>query len=265
MEVNSPASINARKSLLSADDILSASAHRPWPLPSRPWAMRQVWSNLLFAHWPTDVNNLAALLPPGITLDTWEGDAWVGIVPFQMPYLSIRGVPNIPAFTHLLETNVRTYVRVGDKPGVYFFSLDADNPIVVEAARRWFYLPYLTARFTCEFSPKQVDYEVNRTDSRAKAATFSASYRPVGPAHTAAPDSFEEWLTARYALYTVNRRGRVLRGDVTHKPWSLAPAEAEIRANTLAQSHGIALADTTPWLHYADRVDVLAWTTTPAK
>jgi uncharacterized protein YqjF (DUF2071 family) len=227
--------------------------------------MRQVWSDLLFAHWPAPVSQLEALLPPGLTLDTWEGEAWVGVVPFRMPYLSIRGLPNVPPFMRLLEINVRTYVRVDDKPGVYFFSLDADNPIAVEVARRWYSLPYLNARFDCDFTSANVRYGVVRTDQRAAPGAFAASYRPTRAARLATPDSLEDWLTARYALYTSNRRGRILRGDITHHPWNLAPAEAEIEVNTLAQSHGISLADTAPLLHYASHLDVLAWPVTQAR
>ncbi|HEX2350758.1 MAG TPA: DUF2071 domain-containing protein [Ktedonobacterales bacterium] len=225
--------------------------------------MRQVWSDLLFAHWPTNAAGLAALLPRGLTLDTWEGEAWVGVVPFRMPYLSIRGLPDVPPFMRLLEINVRTYVTVGGKPGVYFFSLDADNPITVEVARRWYSLPYLNARFDCDFSTPVVRYHVERTDSRAAPGVFRASYRPSSALRPAAPGSLEDWLTARYALYTSTRRGRLMRGDITHAPWSLAPAEAEIQQHTLAQSHGITLADTAPLLHYAERLDVLAWPITP--
>lgn len=248
-----------RRRVIAADDILNASSHRPWPTPTTPWAMRQVWSDLLFAHWPAPVASIAALLPEGLTLDTWEGEAWVGVVPFRMPYLSIRGLPDVPPFMRLLEINVRTYVRVGDKRGVYFFSLDADNPVAVEVARRWYSLPYLNARFDCDFSAERVQYQVTRTDTRAAPGAFTGQYRPTGAARAAAADTLEDWLTARYALYTTNRRGRILRGDITHKPWSLAPAEAEIQVNTLAQSHGIALPDTAPLLHYAERLDVLAW------
>lgn len=227
--------------------------------------MRQVWSDLLFAHWPTPAASMEALLPSGLTLDTWEGEAWVGVVPFRMPYLSIRGLPDIPPFMRLLEINVRTYVRVGDKPGVYFFSLDADNPVAVEVARRWYSLPYLNARFDCDFTSDQVRYEMTRTDQRAAPGAFSALYQPTAEPHAPAAGTLEDWLTARYALYTTNRRGRVLRGDITHAPWPLAPAEAEIQVNTLAQSHGIVLADTAPLLHYAARLDVLAWPVSPVK
>lgn len=250
---------------MAADDILKAASHRPWPTPKAPWAMRQVWSDLLFAHWPTSASALAELLPPGLTLDMWEGEAWVGVVPFRMPYLSIRRLPNVPPFMRLLETNVRTYVRVGDKPGVYFFSLDADNPVAVEVARRWYSLPYLNARFDCDFTEERVRYAITRTDPRAAPGAFAGSYRPTGAPQTPAAGTLEDWLTGRYALYTTNRRGRILRGDVTHAPWQLAPAEAEIEVNTLAQSHGIALADTAPLLHYAARLDVLAWPIAPAR
>jgi uncharacterized protein YqjF (DUF2071 family) len=251
--------------MMTAEDILKASAHRPWPTPATPWAMRQVWSDLLFAHWPTPAASLAELLPPGMTLDTWEGEAWVGVVPFRMPYLSIRGLPNVPPFMRLLEINVRTYVRIGDKPGVYFFSLDADNPVAVEVARRWYSLPYLNAQFDCDFTAERVRYHVHRTDRRAPPGAFTATYRPTSAPRPTAAGSLEEWLTARYALYTTNRAGRIYRGDITHAPWPLAPAEAEIRANTLAQSHGIVLADTAPLLHYAARLDVLAWPIKPVR
>lgn len=247
-------------------EILRASAHRPWPAPSAPWAMRQVWSDLLFAHWPIPPAQMAALLPPGLALDTWEGEAWVGVVPFRMPYLRIRGLPTPPPFNRLLEINVRTYVRVGGRAGVYFFSLDADNPITVEVARRWYHLPYLNARFACAFSADgagETRYRVRRVDHRARPGAFEGAYRPVGPASAPAAGSLAEWLTARYALYTADQRGRLYGGDIAHAPWPLAPAEADLRVNTLAQSHGLTLPDSPPLLHYAAQLDVLAWPIQP--
>lgn len=263
----SPTSSTARDHgyVIPANDILRASGQRGGPTPKRPWTMRQVWSDLLFAHWPSPARALAERLPPGMELDTWEGEAWIGVVPFRMPYLSVRWLPDLPPFTHLLEINVRTYVRVGGKPGIYFFSLDADNPITIEIARRWYALPYFNARFDCKFSERLVDYRVTRTDWRAASGTFAARYRPTAEPHLATPGSLEDWLTARYALYTVTRRGRIMRCDVAHAPWRLSPAEAEITTNTLAQSRGVTLADTAPLLHYSARIDTLAWSITPAR
>ncbi len=245
-----------------AAEILAATRGRPWPVPARPWAMWQVWSDLLFAHWPIPAATMAAHLPPSLTLDTWEGEAWLGIVPFRISTLHIRATPDIPPFSRLTELNVRTYVRMGGRAGVYFFSLDADNPITVQAARSWYHLPYLNARFDCDFAAKDgaVRYAMRRTDHRARPAVFDATYRPAGPAQPAAPGSLADWLTARYALYSTDRRGRVYRGDITHAPWPLAPAEAEIRDNTLAASHGFTLPDTPPLLHFSRRLDTLAWT-----
>jgi uncharacterized protein YqjF (DUF2071 family) len=224
--------------------------------------MWQVWSDLLFAHWPIPASTMAAALPPGLKPDTWEGEAWLGIVPFHMPTLHLHAAPNIPPFTHLIETNVRTYVTMGGKPGVYFFSLDADNPITVQAARTWFSLPYYNARFICDFERPDgsIHYAMRRMDRRAGPGCLDVDYRPSGPAQPAAPNSLADWLTARYALYLSDRHGRILRGEITHAPWQLAPAEAGFRANTLGASHGFTLPDTAPLLHFSRRLDALAWT-----
>lgn len=248
-----------------AKDILAASQARPWPVPARPWTMWQVWSDLLFAHWPIPAATMAAALPPGLELDTWEGEAWLGVIPFRMPTIQLRAAPNPPPFTHLIETNVRTYVTVDGKPGVYFFSLDADNPITVQAARIWFGLPYFNARFVCDFARPDgsVRYAMRRADHRARPAALDVDYRPIGLAQPAAPGSLADWLTARYALYVTNRHGDIMRGDITHAPWNLAPAEAEFRANTLAASHGFTLPDIPPLLHFSRRLDTLAWTARP--
>lgn len=246
-------------------EILADSKGRPWPVPTRPWTMWQVWSDLLFAHWPIPARAMAEVLPPGLAPDLWEGEAWLGVVPFRMPILHIHGAPNLPPFTHLTEINVRTYVTVGGKPGVYFFSLDADNPITVQAARLWYSLPYFNARFACDFAVKDgsVRYAMRRVDRRGRPAAFAANYRPIAPPQLAAPGSLADWLTARYALYVADRHGRITRGEVTHAPWPLAPAEAEIRENTMAAAHGLILPDTPPLAHFSRRLDTLAWTMRP--
>src|SRR5262245_64711331 len=125
--------------------ILEQVSHRPWPLPEPPWIMTQTWNDLLFAHWRVDTAQLASMVPAPLELDTFEGEAWIGIVPFHMTNVSPRGVPALPYVSAFPELNVRTYVRVGDKPGVYFFSLDAGNALAVGAARALFGLPYHTA------------------------------------------------------------------------------------------------------------------------
>src|SRR5262249_15400018 len=120
-------------------------AHRPWPLPGGPWVLTQTWNDLLFAHWRVAKDRLAALVPPALELDLFDGQAWIGIVPFQMTNVAPRGVPALPWVSEFAELNVRTYVRVRDAPGVYFFSLDAASAVAVKVARTLFHLPYYLA------------------------------------------------------------------------------------------------------------------------
>src|SRR5262249_20020845 len=125
--------------------ILQKHTHRQTPLPRGEWIMRQSWRELLFAHWPVAAQTLRPLIPAGLTLDTFEREAWVGVVPFQMRDVCPRGIPALPWFSESPELNVRTYVTVQGIPGVYFFSLDAANPLFVAVARRFFSLPYMNA------------------------------------------------------------------------------------------------------------------------
>lgn len=238
--------------------ILEATAHRTWPVPAEPWVMGQVWHELLFAHWPIPADRLRTRMPRGLTLDTYDGQAWLGIVPFRMSNVHPRGVPSVPWLSAFPELNVRTYVVAEDRPGVYFFSLDAANPVAVALARSFFHLPYLNARMRCVLTGDTVVYTSHRSDHRAAPAELIGTYRPVGPVFVPRPGTLEHWLTERYCLYT-EHRGTLYRGDIHHVPWPLQPAEAEFTRNTLARSHGIDLPETAPLLHYSHLQEVVVW------
>ena len=246
-------------------DPLLHTDHRPWPLPSQPWVMAQVWHDLLFAHWPIPAAALAALLPPGLTLDTWEGEAWVAVVPFRMSGVRPRLLPAVPGLSAFPELNVRTYVRVEEKPGVYFFSLDAANPLAVAVARALFHLPYFRAQMSCQAEGEAIPYTSRRTHNGAPPAELRGSYAPVGPVYTATRGSLEAWLTERYCLYSVDRRGRVYRGEIHHAPWPLQKSQATFEHNSVAQAAGIPLPNRAPLLHFARRLDVLAWAIQPVE
>ncbi len=113
------------------------TSHSPRPLPSGRWVMTQRWNDLLFAHWPVPSSVIGPLLPEGLNVDTFHGSAWLGVVPFWMDRIKIRGVPPIPFARSFPELNVRTYVRDrrSGAPGVYFLSLDASNLLAVLSAR----------------------------------------------------------------------------------------------------------------------------------
>jgi uncharacterized protein YqjF (DUF2071 family) len=239
--------------------ILDEIGHRRWPLPDGPWVMTQSWHDLLFAHWPVDAGALQDKLPAGLPLDTFDGQAWLGVVPFRMTNVAPRGVPAIPLVSSLIELNVRTYVTLHDKPGVYFFSLDANSAIAVAAARALFGLPYYAATMQTEQRDARVLYTSARRTKMDGVAEFAATYRPIGAVQTAKPGSLEYFLTERYCLYTVDKRFRANRLDIHHPPWPLQAAEATIAVNTMAQAAGIRLPSTAPLLHFARRQDMVAW------
>jgi uncharacterized protein YqjF (DUF2071 family) len=243
-----------------ATHLLSINQHRPWPLPDKPWIMTQTWNELLFAHWPVPPELLKTFLPDNLELDTYNNQAWIGVVPFTMNNIRLRGLPKIPFTSAFHELNVRTYVKVGDKGGVYFFSLDAAHRLAVEAARTLFHLPYRYAHMDLKASTGHgIHYENERHDRRANPARFLADYRPVSSTYYSEKGTLTHWLTERYCLYTTDSSGRILRGDIHHKPWLLQDAVAEIAINTMITSVGLSQPNGEPLLHYSKHLKVLIW------
>lgn len=241
------------------DRLLARTEHRPWPLPEGPWVMSQRWLDLLFAHWPVPVNALRDQIPADLAIDTFDGQAWLGVVPFRMEAVRPRGIPSVPGISDFPELNLRTYVRHNDKPGVWFFSLDAGHPLAVRVARSLFHLPYFDARMRCAPAGRYIRYRSQRTHKNAHPAHLQALYAPSGGRFSAAPGSLEHWLTERYCLYTANGRGQLYRGEIHHAPWPLQPAEAEFQLNTLASPLGLKLSDPPATLHFARSLDVVVW------
>lgn len=239
---------------------LGQTDHRPWPLPGAPWTMTQTWHDLLFAHWPVLPEVLNPRIPQGLKLDLFKGQAWIGVVPFRMSGIKLRGILPVPTATQFPEINVRTYVVKDGKPGVFFFSLDAESRLAVAVARRLYHLPYHHARIHVASSGDWIEYHSQRPTS----ARFRARYRPTGDVRLAEPGTLEHWLTERYCLYTTGQHQTIHRGDIHHPPWPLQPAEAEIMANTLGEANGIALPDMPPLLHFARRLAVFVWPLVPA-
>ena len=239
--------------------MISDTAHRPWPLPRQPWIMRMEWHDLLFMHWPVSSDALRRYIPQSLAIDVFDGSAWIGVVPFRMSRVVPRLIPPLPYLSAFPEINVRTYVIAGDKPGVWFFSLDAANPIAVEAARNVFHLPYYNAQMRCDGIGESVQYSSVRTHRAAAPAVFRGRYRPAGPAYLSTPGTLESWLTERYCLYAANRRGAIWRGEIQHRQWPLQPAEAEIEHNSMTNQIRLALPNTEPLLHFARQIEVIAW------
>jgi uncharacterized protein YqjF (DUF2071 family) len=240
---------------------LESLAHRPWPMPRAPWIMTQSWHDLLFAHWRVDVKDLRRAVPPVFDLDLFDDEAWVGIVPFYMSNVGLRATPAVPWVSAFPELNVRTYVRVADRPGVYFFSLDAGRRLAVAAARTLLNLPYFTADMRLERREDGVHYESAR---RARHhARFEATYAPVGEPFAASAGSIEHFLTERYCLYHQTREGDPYRLDIHHRPWALQLARATITINTMADASNLKVDGAPALLHFSARQDVVAWAPEP--
>jgi uncharacterized protein YqjF (DUF2071 family) len=229
----------------------------------RPYSIAMRWHDLLFMHWPIPPNVLRPLIPPGLTVDTYEGEAWIAIVPFHMTGIRPRLLPAMPWVSAFAELNVRTYVTAGGIPGVWFFSLDAANPLAVRVARRTFHLAYYDARMSVEKHEDELAYSSTRTHRNAPAAVFSARYRPTDEVSHSLDGTLAAFFTERYSLYAADKRNTIYRGDIRHVRWPLRNADAEVEQNTMTEPLGIRLPDVKPILHYAERLDVEAWTIRP--
>lgn len=224
--------------------------------------LRQRWLDLGFLHWAVDPAVLAPLLPPGLELDTWEGRAYVGIVPFTIRGSRPAYLPAFPGLANFHELNVRTYVhRQGRDPGVLFFSLDAASRFAVWSARLTYKLPYYPADMTMSRGPYGISF-TSRRRGRGPRASFACRYWPTAAPAAAAPGTLEFFLAERYLLYSWD--GRALRtARVWHAPYPLAAARAEDLTEEVAGASRIILpAYDQPLVHYASEVDV--WIHAPA-
>ena len=236
-----------------------ACEHRVWPPPNRRWWIAMTWYDLAFLHWPVAAEALRPHIPPGLTVDTRDGTAWLGLVPFGM-IVRPRWLPAVPWISEALEFNVRTYVTRDGKPGVWFFSLDADHWLAVRGARWAYYLPYFDARMSLIAGQDGwIEYRTARTHRGAPPAAFHGRYRPGGPVFSPEHGTLEHWLTERHCLYTASRSGRLYRGEIHHPPWPLQEAEVEIAQTTMSDPLGLPLRSGPARVHYARRLDTVAW------
>ena len=232
--------------------VLAETGNRPWPVPSHRWFFAQTWEDVLFCHWRVPPSSVRALVPPSLEIDTFDGSAWIGVLPFRLTGFRVRGLPAAPRLSSFPELNVRTYVTAGGRPGIFFVSLDAARRWAVIGARRLYRLPYYLARM----SMRKGDWIEFSSERVGEARTFRARYRPTGPHSRPRAGTLEHFLTERYRLYTTDA-ARLLCGDAHHVPWSIQAAEAEIEENTIVPAE-IELRGE-PLLHYSVRQDALIW------
>jgi uncharacterized protein YqjF (DUF2071 family) len=228
------------------------------PPPSGPWVMVQRWHDLLFAHWRCPVSDLRPLIPQALEIDAFDGDAWIGVVPFYMRGVRMRLTPPLPTVHAFQELNVRTYVSLDGKPGVWFFSLDCESSLAVIGARIGAHLPYFRAAMQMRESGGTIEYRSRRWSIAGPPALFAATYRGLGDPFTAAPGTRDHFLTERYCLYASDGK-RIWRGDISHPRWSLQCGEARMESNSMLAAAGVRAIDHDPVLHFSSFQDVRLW------
>ncbi|WP_408008009.1 YqjF family protein [Pseudalkalibacillus sp. A8] len=237
------------------EELLQKTSHRTAPLPNRKWRLTQRWDHLLFMHFPVSKELVREHVPASLELDTFEGEAWIGIIPFAVNDMRIRGLPKIPFFHSYLELNVRTYVKYNGVPGVYFFSLDA-NHLPVVLGTRALSLPYFQADMSMSVENGRVDYF-----SKRKVKTtgiFRGSYQPISESFTPEEGTLIHWFLERYILWT--EKGKtLLRGDIDHEKWEVSEAEVDMEELMLPPFP----VGTPLYLHYCSSRRVLMWPLKP--
>jgi uncharacterized protein YqjF (DUF2071 family) len=228
--------------------------------------MRMTWRSLLFLHWPLPPEAVRPLVPSELALDTFDGAAWVGLVPFTMTGVRLRGVPPVPTMNRFPECNVRTYVHRDGEPGVWFFSLDAHSALAVWGARRWWRLNYLRARIEIRYDGDVVHYRLDRDRPPLgqRRGHLHCSWRIGDPRPAARPGDLDYFLTERYMLYTIDRHGRPRRGRIWHKTWPLREATVLELDESLVAAAGMSVPAQGPIARAADPIAVDAWFPRPA-
>jgi len=220
--------------------------------------MHQCWGKLLFMHWAIDPATLRPLIPAGLSLDTFDGRAYIAEVPFTMWGIRASFLPPIPGTSAFHELNVRTYVQYEGVPGVWFFSLDAANSLAVWGARSLYHLPYYNAEMSLEQEEQRIVYASRRIDKRGPAADFNAQWDIGEALPRSTPDSLEYFLTERYCLYSFHG-SRLYRSRIYHEPWPLRRAKTDQYQSSMIQSLGISQPTGEPLLHYAESISVRVW------
>ena len=233
-------------------------------LPPGHWVLTQRWNDLLFAHWPVPASSLAALIPEGLQVDTFQDTAWLGVMPFWMDKVKVHGLPPILGARSFPDLSLRTYVREKrtGTPGVCCLSLDSSNLLAVAAGRAIYRLPYHWAEMRLEQRTEREFSFYSRRRFAGRPVVFKARYRGLGPSRKLAESrlgTLEYFLTERYCLFSSNGAGQIIRANLHHASWPLEEAEAEIEQNDLAAVLGIKLPDLEPVLHYSRQLAVYIW------
>jgi hypothetical protein len=254
---------------VTAGSLLYSVGHRPWLPPHTQWLFSQSWNNLLFAHYAIEPRTLRRLVPDALTLDLYDGVAWLTVSPFTTSQARPSGIPPLPGFSFFPQVRLRTYVTMGGKPGLFYFSVDAANLSAVWFARVFFRMKFWHSSIQISGTSGQTDHSketpihfrstrLHGPASGNGPARLDVLYSPEGEPQRSHRGSLDEFLTERYCVYSWNR-GKYYRSEVHHQPWPLQRARVEVRANSLADPLGLALPTAPDISHFSRSLKMLAW------
>ena len=232
--------------------LLQTVSHRKWPLPIKSWSYYQEWNKALFLHWRVPADTLQQLLPSGLTLDTFENEAWISIVAFTMEKIRPKNLPSFSPVSHFHEINIRTYVIHNGKPGVYFLNIEAEKQLSAVISKMLSGLPYEKAKMKRNHQNEIQTYSSNQ---KKKGFEFAANYQVSN--NTISKSELDLWLTERYCLY-LDKGGENYLYEIHHLPWELQ----EVRISDIHTNYQIGSIDLNrkpDLIHYSKGIDVIAW------
>jgi len=222
------------------------------PEPVKRAVMVQQWQDLAYIHWRYPIEEIQALLPAGVEVDSFDGSAWVGLIPFSMRNIGLPRMPAVPYFGSFPEVNVRTYVRRNGVPGVWFFSLDVNRYLPALVARVSYFLPYCWGKASNKRTDTTLETEVRRTwPSRASTSIRVSIGDPIE-----SPDELSVFLSARWGLYSRGIGKGVRYAPVDHETWPLWTATLESLNDTLLTAAGLSAPIGDPHVMFSPGVSV---------
>jgi uncharacterized protein YqjF (DUF2071 family) len=232
------------------DRILNVTSHRPWPIPKMDWKFYQEWNKPFFLHWKVETKDIIGLIPEGITLDTFNNDAWISVVGFTTGNLRPKGLPAFPPISNFYELTFRTYVKDENRVGIYFFNIEAGKLLSVCLSKAITGMPYQKAKMQRLETVSEQNYLSNN-----KGKTFNLTYK-IGHI-ISTKTKLDKWLTERYCIYLEQKKD-LYRYEVHHIPWQLYTINIT-NLNTNQKIGNTSLNRQPDLAHYSEGVDTIGW------